>query len=484
MIGMTGKVCVTLGLACVTRVTGLLLSLVLVLPAQAGVSLPRPQVETLPNGLELHFYPSDRIPIVDVVLVSRAGFREDPPGKSGSAEMLSSLVDRGAGGMSARDLNQRIESIGASRVISLDADYSTLGLHALSPEAPALVELVAKMAISPTLEPVEFARERARVVERWKKFGEQGDALADLALHRLIFQGTPYARSNVDSAAELMKLSAVDVAEFHRKNYDPKSSVLVVIGKYDATKVREAISRFFGQWTSPTLVAPAKAALSRRVTDSKRRPKVKPGDILVVERKGLPQVSVRLGRLAESVLSPDTPALVVANTILGEHYMSRLASIIRDELGLAYYAESSLEFSRDATRFQVRSATQAEASGKLIDKLQEILRQTRTNELSASEVEQAKSYLKGSLARAISTPALVASRRIADRYIGLPMDRLDRVSEEIASAQLARVRKAAQSTFGTGQHYIVLVGDADEISRSLSPAQKKRMVRIKPEALQ
>ncbi len=46
----------------------------------------------------------------------RAGAAFDPPGKAGTAALVAELLDRGAGGMSARAIAERQEFLGASYV--------------------------------------------------------------------------------------------------------------------------------------------------------------------------------------------------------------------------------------------------------------------------------------------------------------------------------------------------------------------------------
>src|SRR5688500_5943241 len=85
---------------------------------QAVSALPLPAREVLPNGLEVIWFLSDRLPVTDLVLLVKSGYRDDPMGKTGTSELVSSVLDRGAGGMTAQQIARSVEMLGASRYSS------------------------------------------------------------------------------------------------------------------------------------------------------------------------------------------------------------------------------------------------------------------------------------------------------------------------------------------------------------------------------
>src|SRR5207248_681374 len=72
--------------------------------ADYTVHLPVPEVERLPNGLQVVWFLNPALPVVDLSLLLQSGDRDDPPGKSGTAGLLEALIDRGNAGWSAQQL--------------------------------------------------------------------------------------------------------------------------------------------------------------------------------------------------------------------------------------------------------------------------------------------------------------------------------------------------------------------------------------------
>ena len=96
-------------------------------PAYAALSYADRVRETvLPNGLKVVWFLRDELPIVDLIVLVQSGFRDDPAGKSGTAEFVADLLDRGASGMTAKELAHSVEMLGASRYASAEDDTREL----------------------------------------------------------------------------------------------------------------------------------------------------------------------------------------------------------------------------------------------------------------------------------------------------------------------------------------------------------------------
>jgi zinc protease len=83
-----------------------------VTPAAASAQSPTLHVET-----------SHALPLVAITVALRAGSIEDPPGKDGLVRFTSRLMRRTAAGLSAQEIDTRIDSLGAS----LASDVSRRG---------------------------------------------------------------------------------------------------------------------------------------------------------------------------------------------------------------------------------------------------------------------------------------------------------------------------------------------------------------------
>ena len=144
------------------------------------VKLPVPKLKTLPNGMQLVWFLNKSLPVVDMAVLVKSGYRDDPAGKTGTSELLTEVIDRGDAGMSAQDFARSVEVLGASRYATVDEDTMSVGMHGLSSDAPELLDLMSKMVLHPDFPAAEVSREHARLLDRWAHLGDSSESLVGL----------------------------------------------------------------------------------------------------------------------------------------------------------------------------------------------------------------------------------------------------------------------------------------------------------------
>ena len=78
------------------------------------VSFPPYELRTLSNGMQVIVVMHHEQPEVTMRLLVRAGAAYDPPGKSGTAALVASLLNQGTTTRSAREIADAIDSIGGA----------------------------------------------------------------------------------------------------------------------------------------------------------------------------------------------------------------------------------------------------------------------------------------------------------------------------------------------------------------------------------
>jgi zinc protease len=421
-----------------------------------------PEIETLPNGMQIVWFLSDNLPITDLAMVIKSGYRDDPAGKSGVSELLASTLDRGADGMTAQQLAKAVEELGASRYISADEETFTLGTHGLSPDADTLLDILAKVTFKADLTQAEVSREQDLLLDRWNHLADYGESLAALAYRRALTAGTSYGRGNFSSISEFKRIKRQDLVDYYKKNFTPKNAILTVVGRLDKEKFRAKILADFGSWSGE---APMKKY--RNFTDAKT--KVAKNQILLIDRKGLTQAQIRIGFHAPLITSPDHYPLSVGNALLGEYFNSRLNALIRDKLGLTYGIESSFSYSRDFAAMTITSSTRNETVGQLVQRTIEVLKGMKKGPIPDEEVQMAKEYLVGGFPLSTSTLGAVATRWMAGYLFNLGPNYLNEFVAKVSGVSAADVQAAVAKSFDIDNLVIVIAGD----SKSLIPNLKE-----------
>ena len=128
--------------------------------AQAMPAIQHWQTET---GARVYFVPAPELPMVDIRVVFAAGSAHDGR-HPGLAQMTNRLLDKGAAGLSADELAERLEGLGAELGNGALRDMAWVSLRSLSDAAhlqPAL-ELLRNIMSKPDFNRSDFERERKR----------------------------------------------------------------------------------------------------------------------------------------------------------------------------------------------------------------------------------------------------------------------------------------------------------------------------------
>lgn len=437
------------------------------LSAQGEVRLPQPKMETLPNGLQIVWFPDDKVPVVDLLLLVKSGERDDPPGKSGTSSLLASVLSRGAGGVSATDLAHSVERLGASLGISSDDDSTTIALHGLAPDASELLRILSLLATKPDFPESEVTREHERILDRWRHLGDSAEILASIFFQKKMMAGTQFGRVGFGSVQEFSKVTRDDVLNYYKTHFSPRNSMLVVVGQVDPAVFREKLVTFLGEWKGSTPNRQWRNYTDRRVV-------TRPGEILLVDRPGQSQAQIRVGLPAPSVFSPDRHALLVGNALFGEYFNSRLVSVIRDQLGLTYGIGSGFMFQREFGRFSISASTRTEAVGELLAETLKQLDRWQKESISQSEVQTAREYLMGSFPLSVASVGAVASKWLSAYHLGLGTDVLSQYSSKIQNVTTEQVNQAVRKNIDSKKRMIVIAGDAKMMRKSLEKKGYKK----------
>jgi zinc protease len=135
------------------------------------------------------------------------------------------------------------------------------------------------------------------------------------------------------------------------------------------------------------------------------------------------QTDVAYGLIGIRRTDPDYYATWVMNNALGQYALGgRLGDSIRERQGMAYYVYSSLDASVAAGPLLIRAGVAAANVERTIASIDAELRALRVEGLSATELDESKQYLIGSLPRQLETNSGIAGFLLTSEIFGLGMD--------------------------------------------------------------
>ncbi|HVY90543.1 MAG TPA: insulinase family protein, partial [Hyphomonadaceae bacterium] len=155
------------------------------------------------------------------------------------------------------------------------------------------------------------------------------------------------------------------------------------------------------------------------------------------------------------------PALVATN-VLGGGYSARLNEEIRIKRGLSYGANAGLSARKQTAPIIASAQTRNDAVPQVVDLMTDEFKKLGTDPIPTDELEARKSVLIGGFGRSVETTAGLAGQLSALAQFGLPLNKLQTYSADVASVTAAQAQASAKALFDPAKANLVVVGDAKQ----------------------
>jgi zinc protease len=420
-------------------------------------AFPAIEKSTLPNGLRIWTVHHPQVPIVALMLLVRRGAASDPVGKEGLAAVTADMLDEGTGERSAIEMHEALARLGAQFDTDIGSDATVASITVLSRFTGRALSLLSDILVRPALREDDFTRVRQLRLHRLTQIRDMPGAVADRAFLRLLYGIHPYGHSPIGSETSLASMTVDDVRQFHAGAIRPSAATLLAVGDSDHAAIVQLAAESFADWSGADGAAPqANGALPRGAR------------INVVPRPRAPQSELRIGHVSVARDTPDYHALVVANSILGGQFVSRINLNLREHKGVTYGARTAFEFRRLPGPFVLQVSVQTTATAMAIEEsIGEIAgirgpRPATPDELSLGIAGLTRGYARNfetadQIARAAMQLALYD---LPDDYFAQFVPRIEAVTADDVSRVMERHVDPARLT-------TLIVGDIDSIGQDL-----------------
>ncbi len=421
------------------------------------VSLPPILTRQLPNGLRLMIVEQHELPLADFVLLVGSGGTVDPAGKTGVANLTSSMLREGTTSRRSLDIADQIAFLGINLSPTSSWESSTLSLHTPTAQLDSALALFADVALHPSFPANEFERIRKTRLTELLQLRDQGPAIANIAFPAIIYGSAhPYGVPLIGTEASVKSLTPADLQSYYQTNFRPNNATLIVVGDVSPAQVEQKINALFGNWQRGDIPQ----------LNYSEPPKSGTTTIYLIDKPGATQSSFRIGSVGVPRSTGDYFALTVMNTILGGSFSSRLNQNLREVRGYTYGAGSRFDMRRAAGPFTASAEiVSAKTDSALLEFMKELngIRQA----VPPSELSRAKRYLQLQLPGNFETTQQIAAALVPVALYGLPLDYFNNYVQNIEGVTQADVARVAQQYINPGSLAVVIVGDRKTIEQGL-----------------
>ncbi len=409
---------------------------------------PKIQHWTTENGMPVYFVPATDLPMIDIRITFAAGSARD--GKQpGIAALTSAMLMQGAGGMSADEIAQAFEDVGAQVGRGALRDMSWLSLRTLSQAdyfEPA-IEVFSKVLWQPDFPAADFVRLQNQTLLAIKAGEASPSKIASKAYYKALYGDHPYGSPVEGTQTSVKALTTGDLQAFYQRYFVARNGVMAMIGdltREQAEKLAEKLSAGLkpGKAAGPVPAVPAlQEARDIRIPFPSR------------------QAHVYMGHPGIERGNPDYYQLYLGNHVLGGGgFNSRLVKEVRVKRGYAYSVYSYFLLMAAPGPYQIAMQTRGSQVDDAIKVTRETLAKFIESGPTAEEISAAKKNITGSFPLRIASNSSIVEYMALIGFYHLPLDYLDTFSDHIEAVRIEDIVKAFKQHVDPDKMVTVVVG--------------------------
>lgn len=406
-----------------------------------------------PGGITAWLVEERSIPMLAVEIHFRGGASLDPEGKEGLANLLSGLLDEGAGDLDSQAFQGRLEDLAISLSFDAGRDGFSGSVRTLTENTDEAFRLLRLSLTEPRFDPEPVERIRSQVITGIRSRAQNPNTIAGRTLFEKIYPDHPYGRPARGTPESVAAVTVEDLRAFVEGRFAKENLIVGVVGDISAERLAGLLDKTFGDLPDTAangVVVPDVVSALDGGVEVIRRPI--PQSVLIWAMPGIKRND------------PDYFAAALMNRVLGGgSFTSRLYTEVREKRGLAYSVYSAIVPYQHSGLVLGGVGTQ---NGQLAESLSLIraeIEKIAREGITAEELEAAKTYTTGAFPLSLTSNARIANMLVTLQVLDLGIDYLDRRASLVNQVTLDDIKRVGARLLNVDTMSVVIVGDPEGV---------------------
>jgi|AntRauTorcE11897_2_1112592.scaffolds.fasta_scaffold01526_3 zinc protease len=418
------------------------------LPAQAEKVLDIQSLET-DSGIDIWLVEDHNTPIIALDFSMPGGLALDDMDMPGRAYLVSILLDEGAGDMDSQTFQKALADQSISLGFSAGRDFFTGGLKTLTHNLDTAANLLNLALTEPRFDADAIARMKQSTKASIQQNLSDPGWIAARSYNGLLFEGSAYSLPGQGTLESLEEISRKDLQSFTKSQFVKQNLKVAIAGDITTEDAKALVSRIFDD-----LPKDSPEALPKNNVEFQNLGKI------FLYHFSNPQTHIIAGHKGIAVTDEDWPTAQLINYSLGGGgFDSRLMEEIREKRGLTYGVSSYLASMKHAPMIQVSLSTSSENAAESLSILKKEWARMATTGPTEEELENAKSYLTGSLLLNLTSTDSIASALNGLQQYGFDADYINRRNDRLNAVTIDQARVVAGRLLDPDELMTITVGE-------------------------
>lgn len=399
------------------------------LPAYAGVDIKE---VTTPGGLTVWHVEERSIPFTALELRFRGGTSLDADGKRGAINLMTGLLEEGAGALDSRAFAKARDGLAASFSYDVGDDTLTVSAKFLTENRDEALALLRSTLVEPSFNDAAIERVRRQVISGIRSKEKDPSDIASAAFDKRIYGAHPYGSDDSGTIESVTALTRDDLLAAFAATIAKDRLYIGVVGDVTEAEVGPMLDTLLGELPAKGAPLPVKAAPQ---FDGKTTvvPFETPQSVAIFGQPGIP------------FDHPDYFAAYLLNVTLGGGgFESRLMNEVREKRGLTYGVYSYLVGKDGADVWQGSVQSANNRVGEAIAVIRDQWEGLAENGVTAEELQDAKTYLTGAYPLRFDGNGPIANILVGMQIQGMPLDYIATRNDRVNAVTLEQINRVAR----------------------------------------
>ena len=399
------------------------------------------------NGIKFWLIEDKKLPLVSMSFSFKGGSILDPVGQDGVTSLMTSLLDEGTQNFTASEYRLFKRENGIKISFSTSKERIEGTFQVVKPKLQEGFYLLNESINKAKFPLNEIKKVKSQVEASIKIDNSDISTIASNKFNKFFFKDQLIGRNTKGTLKTLGNISRDDILSIYKSSFIKDRLVIGISGDLDSNLAKKYIDYVFGDLPSKKFINP--------ISTIKELNKGKE----IIEMK-TPQTTVVFGQKGLGRKDKEYFAARVINYVLGGGgFQSRLYKEIREANGLVYSIYSYLMPYEYAGVIVGGFQTRNENVGKTIEKVKTEWNRIKTEGITKIELQNAKTYYKGSFSRNFTSTLSIAGLLMIVQYYDLGEDYFDKRDLIIDNLKLNELNNLAKNLFDSEDLFFMIVGE-------------------------
>ena len=413
-------------------------------PLRAEIAI---QEVTSPGGIKAWLVEDHGIPFTAMEIQFQGGTSLDAPGKRGAVNLMTALIEEGAGDLDSQGFAAARDALAAEFSFGSDQDGVSVSTRFLTENRDQAMALLRQALVAPRFDQVAVDRVRAQVLAGLRNDEKDQGAIAGRLARARSYGDHPYATVGDGTISSVTALTRDDVVAAYKGSLARDRITVAAAGDITAAELGVLLDKLLADLPATGAAQPGRAKMM-----------VKSG-IKLQDFPG-PQSVVLFGQGGIRFDDPDYFAASLLNEIFGGgRFGARLMTEVREKRGLTYGIGTGLASYDHSEALVGQFQASNDKVAAAIDVIRAEWAKIAANGVTEEELATAKTYMTGSYPLRFDGNGTIASILVGMQIMGLSPDYPKTRNARVEAVTMADMKRVAQRLFKPDDLAFIVVGE-------------------------